>query len=111
MFERSKHTFRCGCDDIRDAPQGHDVRDAPPGAGVALAALLGSGGMMLACAVWIAGAGLGWAALTWLLAGPSGLLVFAMKSGRTAHGPRQDCENGRCRSRGLDAYPWSSVNV
>ena len=93
-------TRTCACE---------NQRRSPPGTGMALGAVIGLAGFILALAIWLAGWGILWAFLIWLFAGPCGLVLCAIAD-RTAQRPSA-CESGRCRFPSADRLFGRPVNA
>lgn len=81
----------------------------PPGSGVVLAGTIGFAGVLVGAAVFLSGAGIGWAVVGWLVANACGLAMVVVFAGR----PPQPgaCLSGRCRFRGDHRLFGRLVNV
>lgn len=81
-----------------------DESRLPSGSGIVIAALCGIVGLAGGVAVWVSGAGWGWALLAWIVAGPLALAVYATLSVFSRGNPAP-CQPERCRSG------WSRAEI
>ena len=83
----------------------------PPGSGVILAVAIGLVGMLLGTALFVLGAGVGWAVFAWLAANTCGLLLLALCAAPRRRPATNPCRRRPCRPGNNGKNRGSLANV
>ncbi|GGO60010.1 hypothetical protein SAMN05444398_110140 [Roseovarius pacificus] len=81
----------------RNTCRRNEVTGLPPGSGFVLAGTIGFASVLIGAAVFLSGAGIGWAVVGWLVANTCGLLLVVASVSAKRPSQPDSCVSARCR--------------